>query len=83
MGRLHVHHIVPYRLTHDNDNANLIPLCPKCHKNVELVSVGAMNDSGVNPLEIMPVIAAMLRYRQYATAQLIKRITNERKREYA
>lgn len=33
--RLQVHHIIPFRLTHDNDQDNLIPLCGKDHKIVE------------------------------------------------
>ena len=28
---LHIHHIVPYRLTKDNSKNNLISLCPVCH----------------------------------------------------
>jgi hypothetical protein len=39
MRRLDVHHIVPYRLTHDNSPNNLIPLCKKCHKKAEAVFV--------------------------------------------
>lgn len=32
---LEVHHIIPFRLTHDNTQANLIPLCKSCHKRTE------------------------------------------------
>lgn len=32
---LHVHHIIPYRLSQDNDQKNLIPLCGKHHTIVE------------------------------------------------
>lgn len=32
---LDVHHIIPFRLTHDNRQANLIPLCKRHHKQVE------------------------------------------------
>lgn len=35
--RLDVHHITPYRLTHDNKQTNLIPLCKKHHKMVETI----------------------------------------------
>jgi hypothetical protein len=34
---LEVHHIVPFRLTYDNAQDNLIPLCKRCHKIVEYV----------------------------------------------
>lgn len=34
---LQVHHIVPFRLTRDNSQTNLIPLCRACHKRVEAV----------------------------------------------
>ncbi|MFD2249313.1 hypothetical protein FHS82_003074 [Pseudochelatococcus lubricantis] len=38
-GRKHlqVHHIIPFRLTQDNSQTNLIPLCRVCHKRVETV----------------------------------------------
>lgn len=29
---LEAHHIIPFRLTHDNTQTNLIPLCKSCHK---------------------------------------------------
>lgn len=35
---LQVHHVVPFRLTHDNGQDNLIPLCRKCHKVVETLT---------------------------------------------
>lgn len=34
---LQVHHIIPFRLTRDNSQTNLIPLCRACHKRVEAV----------------------------------------------
>lgn len=34
---LQVHHIIPFRLTRDNSQTNLIPLCRACHKRVESV----------------------------------------------
>ena len=34
---LQVHHIIPFRLTRDNAQTNLIPLCRACHKGVETV----------------------------------------------
>lgn len=33
--KLEVHHIIPFRLTHDNTQTNLIPLCKSCHKRTE------------------------------------------------
>ena len=38
-GRLECHHIIPYRISNDNSENNLITLCPKCHREVE-------NDTG-------------------------------------
>lgn len=35
---LQVHHIAPFRLTHDNSEENLIPLCKKHHKIVESIT---------------------------------------------
>jgi hypothetical protein len=35
---LQVHHIAPFRITHDNSQDNLIPLCTKHHKIVETLT---------------------------------------------
>ncbi len=35
--RLQVHHIIPYRLTMDNTQSNLVPLCISCHKSAESI----------------------------------------------
>jgi len=32
---LHIHHIVPYRISQDNSEANLVTFCPSCHMTVE------------------------------------------------
>lgn len=36
--RIHIHHIVPYRYTQDNDASNLIPLCGSCHPKIERIT---------------------------------------------
>lgn len=46
--RLQVHHIVPYRLTRDNRQVNLVPLCAKHHKFVESIT-NNLEGSGVDP----------------------------------
>lgn len=73
---LQVHHIVPFRLTFDNDNSNLIPLCVRCHKRVEMVTVeveGVVDD----PADIALVMNTLLRFRQSATFQVLRKIANE------
>ena len=74
--RLQVHHIVPFRLTHDNDNSNLIPLCCSCHKKVELLTV-EIEATGITPVEMSAVMNTFLRQRQVATAAVLKRLINE------
>lgn len=36
--KLQVHHIIPYRYTNDNTQENLIPLCVKHHKTIEILT---------------------------------------------
>lgn len=76
--RLEVHHIVPYRLTGDNDRRNLIPLCSRCHKRVELATIGFMNEAGATAESVTAVVGAWLRRRQLQTLQMLKKIANER-----
>lgn len=70
--QLQVHHIVPYRLTHDNARKNLIPLCVKCHKKVEMVTVEA-EATGVTPDELGEVMNIILRFQQIATFNYIEK----------
>jgi hypothetical protein len=32
---LHIHHIIPFRISKDNSMTNLITLCSKCHKRID------------------------------------------------
>lgn len=43
---IHIHHIIPYRLTQDNGYENLIPLCAKHHKMVESIFVKQLESLG-------------------------------------
>jgi hypothetical protein len=36
--RLYVHHVEPYRIRQNNDVANLVTLCSKCHPKLEAIS---------------------------------------------
>jgi hypothetical protein len=54
MHGLHVHHAIPFRLTRDNSQANLFPLCAKHHKVVEAAFV---ETEGLQP---HPTIALLL-----------------------
>jgi len=35
---LHVHHIIPFKISHSNEDLNLVTLCRKCHPKVEKVA---------------------------------------------
>lgn len=43
--KIHIHHIIPYRLTHDNSTDNLIPLCTRHHKWFESLTVPIIEKS--------------------------------------
>jgi hypothetical protein len=45
-GKLHCHHIIPVRISHDNSLSNLVSLCPKCHKRLEEVGFSILQNSG-------------------------------------
>lgn len=74
--RLQVHHIVPWRISGDNSQANLIPLCVSHHRLVEMATVGiehAVPDPQDVPL-VLAGLSLMLRFRQAHTATVIRRI---------
>ena len=72
---LQVHHIIPYRLTHDNNITNLIPLCHRDHKKVEVMTVEIEN-CGVDVDFMGHVLRQNLRRRQVATAGVLRRVWN-------
>lgn len=69
---LQVHHITPYRLTHDNSKQNLIPLCRKHHKWVEMMFCDTERHGTSEATRF--IWKSILRERQMATATVIKRL---------
>lgn len=41
--QIHIHHIIPYRMTHDNSVDNLVPLCASHHKKFENATLPFLN----------------------------------------
>lgn len=72
---LQVHHIVPFRLTQDNSDGNLIPLCVKHHKVVESITHD-IEFSGSNPSDMKLILGNMLAERSAVSAYRVKRRTN-------
>ena len=66
---LQVHHITPFRLTRDNSKENLVPLCAKHHKEIEMMFVETER-LGVTP-ETEMIWRNMIRTRQAATAMAL------------
>lgn len=71
--KLQVHHIVPYRLTRDNSEANLIPLCVAHHREIETITCTFEAAWDGNVGSFAP-LAFYLRSRQNALAQVLRRI---------
>lgn len=67
---IQIHHIVPFRLTRDNSPQNLIPLCVKCHKRIEWVTV-ALEMGGFAPEVLFHVMSGYLRHRQRQTLHVL------------
>ena len=70
---LQVHHIVPFRLTQDNSDANLTPLCVKHHKIVETVTHD-VEFSGSSHDDMRLILGSMLAERAAATAMHLKEL---------
>ena len=71
--RLQVHHIVPFRLTCDNDPKNLVVLCIACHKTVEWVTV-EVEMMGVDYFTMHSALSIHLRGRQHKTMILLRKL---------
>lgn len=53
LSKLHVHHIIPFRLWPTHHQANLIPLCGRCHETVEMMFVRFENAGSFNPSQYL------------------------------
>ena len=71
---LQVHHVIPFRLTHDNSFDNLVPLCVKHHRMVETMLVST-EKFGFDDVARAAWIG-MLKERQMATAAKLKEVAS-------
>lgn len=80
---IHIHHLVPYRLTHDNKLDNLIPLCASHHKKVETITKPIYE--GFDDKELAKsCLNALLRPKQRTAQMVVAKIIADRKAgEYA
>lgn len=67
---IHIHHIIPFKMTHDNGLDNLIPLCGSHHTRVERIWLPFIQMFD-NPADAKPYVANVLRSRQSATAAVL------------
>jgi len=75
---IHIHHIIPNRLTHDQSKDNLIPICTHCHPKVERITrevLKVCKDYKVTKFYLNNI----LRTKQYATFAVIKAVMDKRK----
>jgi len=78
-GTLHpldVHHIIPFRLTHDNRQANLIPLCKRHHKQVEGAFLDLEN-TGIDLETLHLWFRSTLLQWQMASLHVLRRLQKE------
>ena len=76
-GRLETHHILPRRMGGLDDRSNLIPLCPSCHKRVESLT-RAMAREDLSAETVRFYMTARLRYRQFHTLHILRKVAHER-----
>ncbi len=76
--RLQVHHIVPFRLTRDNSGNNLIPLCVKCHKRIEWITVH-LEMAQFDAQRLHHILSSYLRHRQRHTIYVVSKLLRESK----
>lgn len=69
----HIHHIIPFRFTQDNSLNNLIPLCVKHHRLIEVLTY-RIKDTGVDFKYIGLFINNILRQKQMETFTILRGI---------
>lgn len=72
--KLQVHHIIPYRYTYDNSKSNLIPLCVKHHKTVEIETNNLLK-SITDYKTAKIILNNILREKQLMTQSIIKKLS--------
>lgn len=76
--KIHIHHIIPFKMTQDNRKKNLIPLCSKHHVQIERMCkdfIECMDDKET----ALDMLNSILRTRQLATWGVIKGIYEKRR----
>lgn len=76
---IHIHHIIPFRITQDNSVDNLIPLCAKHHVQFENYSRPFIESMGEDIDAAKFMLNSMLRRRQRATREVIVDLANKRR----
>lgn len=71
---IHIHHIIPFRLTQDNGLNNLVPLCAKHHVQFERTALPFLESMGDNTQLAQIMLNSILRERQMATYAVIANI---------
>jgi hypothetical protein len=74
MSRLDVHHIIPYRLTKDNGQDNLVPLCRRHHKVVETAFLEIESAVGGDLITAKLVLRTQIKERQNATRFVLREL---------
>lgn len=75
--KIHIHHIIPFKITQDNRKKNLIPLCSRHHVQIEHISrdfIECMEDKET----ALDMINNILRTRQLATWAVLNGLYEER-----
>lgn len=75
---IHIHHIIPFRLTQDNGLDNLIPLCSSHHVKVEK-AWRSFIDGFEEPEKAKKYVANILRTQQLVTAAVMMDVIEQRK----
>ena len=79
--KIHIHHIMPNRISHNQDKENLIPLCASCHPKIERVTRDFLKAFDGEYEKAEPLLRMILRQRQYETSLVIKEILNGNRKD--
>lgn len=79
-GKVHAHHIVPVKVSHDNSLSNLVTVCEKCHRKLEAVGFTIL-EAGGSRIDVKRAELRMIAEARRIRLEKYKKLLEEKKKQ--